>query len=89
VINDDFDLTEFRKRLSSRLPSYACPLIVRFCTVLETTDTFKQKKQRLIREGFDPRLVSDPLFFKDPKSGDYRPIDATSYARILDRSIRL
>jgi fatty-acyl-CoA synthase len=89
VINDDFDLTEFRKRLSSRLPSYACPLIVRFCTVLETTDTFKQKKQQLIREGFDPRLVSDPLFFKDPKSGDYRPIDATSYARILDRSIRL
>jgi fatty-acyl-CoA synthase len=89
VVNDDFDLTEFRERLSSRLPSYACPLIVRFCTVLETTDTFKQKKQRLIREGFDPRRVSDPLFFKDPKSGDYRPIDATSYARILDRSIRL
>ena len=89
VVNDDFDLTEFRKRLSTRLPAYACPVIVRFCTVLETTDTFKQKKQQLIREGFDPRLVADPLFFKDPKSGDYRPVDATSYARILDQSIRL
>jgi fatty-acyl-CoA synthase len=89
VVNDDFDLTEFRRRLSTRLPPYACPVIVRFCTVLETTDTFKQKKQQLIREGFDPRLVTDPLFFKDPKSGDYRPVDATNYARILDQSIRL
>jgi fatty-acyl-CoA synthase len=89
VVNDDFDLTEFRKRLSARLPPYACPVIVRFCTILETTDTFKQKKQQLIREGFDPRLVTDPLFFKDPKSGDYRPVDATNYARILDLSIQL
>jgi fatty-acyl-CoA synthase len=89
VVNDDFDLIEFRKRLSTRLPSYACPVFVRFCTALETTDTFKQKKQRLIREGFNPLLVTDPLFFKDPKSGDYRPVDATSYARILDQSIRL
>ncbi len=38
---------------------------------------------------FDLRLVTDPLFFRDPKSGGYLPVDTASYARILDGSIRL
>jgi fatty-acyl-CoA synthase len=89
VVDDGFDLADFRDRLSHRLPAYACPVMVRFCNVLDTTETFKQKKHQLAREGFDPRLVTDPLFFKDPKSGAYRPVDADAYARILDGSIRL
>ena len=56
---------------------------------LDATETFKQKKHELAREGFDPRLVSDPLFFRDPKSGAYRPLDAASYASIVEGSIRL
>jgi fatty-acyl-CoA synthase len=89
VAGDGFDLADFRERLSRRLPAYACPVMVRFCNELDTTETFKQKKQQLAREGFDPRLVTDPLFYKDPKSGAYRPVDAEAYARILDGSIRL
>ena len=89
VVGDGFDLGEFRDRLSRRLPAYACPVMIRFCTALDTTETFKQKKHQLVREGFDPRLVTDPLFFRDPKSGAYRPIDADAHARILDGSIRL
>jgi fatty-acyl-CoA synthase len=71
------------------LPAYACPVIVRFAAELEATETFKQKKQQLVREGFDPLLLTDPLFYRDPKSGAYRPLDAASYARIVDGSIRL
>jgi fatty-acyl-CoA synthase len=89
VVDDRFDLAQFRDHLSRRLPAYACPVIVRFCNELDATETFKQKKQQLVREGFDPRLVTDPLFFRDPKSGAYRPLDAASYAGILDGSIRL
>jgi fatty-acyl-CoA synthase len=89
VVGDRFDLAEFRDGVSRRLPAYACPVMVRFCTALDTTETFKQKKHQLAREGFDPRLVTDPLFFRDPKSGAYRPLDAASHARILDGSIRL
>jgi fatty-acyl-CoA synthase len=89
VVDDRFDLAEFRDHLARRLPPYACPVILRFCTALDTTETFKLKKQQLVREGFDPRLVTDPLFFKDPKSGAYRPIDAVSHSRIADGSIRL
>ena len=89
VADDGFDLAQFRGHLSRRLPAYACPVLIRFCSALDTTETFKQKKQQLVREGFDPRFVTDPLFFRDPASGAYRALDAASYARILDGAIRL
>jgi len=89
VAGDGFDLAQFRNHLSRRLPAYACPVVIRFCAALDTTETFKQKKQQLAREGLDPRLVTDPLFFRDPKSGAYRALDAASYAKILDGAIRL
>jgi fatty-acyl-CoA synthase len=89
VVDDGFDLTEFHDHISRRLPAYAHPVFVRICAGLETTETFKQKKHQLVREGFDPRVVNEPLFFRDSKSGAYRPIDATSYACILSGSMRL
>jgi fatty-acyl-CoA synthase len=89
VIDSRFDLQEFAAHLSRRLPAYACPVMIRICAALDTTETFKQKKQELVRDGFDPHQVTDPLFFREPKSGEYRPVDAQAYARILDGSIRL
>ena len=64
VVDDGFDLAELQHHLARRLPAYACPVVVRICAALDTTETFKQKKQDLIREGFDPRLVNDPMFFR-------------------------
>ena len=89
VVDDRFDRAEFQHHVARRLPAYAHPVFVRICAALDTTETFKQKKQQLVREGFDPRLVTDPLLYRDPKSGAYHPIDANAYARILDGSIRL
>src|ERR1700676_25089 len=66
VVDEGFDLRTLQHHLSSRLPSCACPVVVRICAALDTTETFKQKKQDLTREGFDPRLVKDPLFSRDP-----------------------
>ena len=89
VVDRQFDLDTLRDHLTRRLPAYAHPVAVRICAALDTTETFKQKKQELARDGFDPRRLTDPLFFREPKSGAYRPIDADAYARILDGSIRL
>jgi fatty-acyl-CoA synthase len=89
VVDDRFDFRKFGDHLARRLPAYACPVFVRICTTLDNTETFKQKKQGLIGEGFDPQRVKDQIFFKDPASGAYRPIDVASYARIVDGSIRL
>src|SRR5271165_6245405 len=89
VVADSFDLKAFAEHLSRRLPAYAIPVFVRFCRTLDATETFKQKKQQLIREGFDPQIVSDALFLKDPATGDYCPIDRDVHTRIAEGAIRL
>jgi fatty-acyl-CoA synthase len=89
VVDDRFDFESFADHLARRLPAYAHPVFIRLGTALDATETFKQKKHQLIGEGFDPRTVGDRLFFRDAKSGAYRPIDAASYARIADGTIRL
>jgi fatty-acyl-CoA synthase len=89
VTDESFDFAEFRDHLARRLPAYACPVFVRLSAALDSTETFKQKKQDLIRAGFDPRNVADPLFFRDPKSGSFRRLDADDYARLLEGAIRL
>ncbi|OKO88694.1 long-chain acyl-CoA synthetase [Bradyrhizobium sp. NAS80.1] len=88
VVDQDFDFGFFTEHLSHRLPVYAHPVFVRFCGALEATETFKQKKQQLIREGFAPSVVSDPLFLRDPAAGDYRPIDESVYACIVEGGFR-
>ena len=89
VTDASFDFAEFRNHLSRRLPAYACPVLVRLSTALDSTETFKQKKQDLVRAGFDPRTVADPLFFRDAKSGDFLTLDADHYARLLRGTVRL
>jgi fatty-acyl-CoA synthase len=89
VTNDSFDFAAFSDHLASRLPPYACPVFVRLATAIDATETFKQKKQDLIRAGFDPRDVADPLFFWDPKSGNFLPLDAAGYAQIAQGLVRL
>jgi fatty-acyl-CoA synthase len=89
VTDDSFDIAGFSDHLSRKLPAYACPVFVRLCASLEATETFKQKKQDLMRAGFDPRNTSDALFFRDPKAGNFLPLDADQYARVLQGIIRL
>jgi fatty-acyl-CoA synthase len=89
VVDDRFDLGEFQSCLARRLPAYACPVFVRICATLDITETFKQKKQELVREGFDPGLVKDPIFFREAETGAYRSVDADAHARLLGGLIRL
>jgi fatty-acyl-CoA synthase len=89
VIDPRFDLVDLERHLAARLPAYAQPVFIRLSPVLDITETFKQKKQQLVREGFDPRVVRDPLFFRGARSGNYEKIDSGIHAKILDGSIRL
>ena len=89
VTDDSFDFAGFNDHLSRRLPAYACPVFIRLCASLDATETFKQKKQDLMRAGFDPRNTSDRLYFRDPKAGNFLPLDADQYAKVLQGIIRL
>jgi fatty-acyl-CoA synthase len=89
VVNDGFDIDALPAHLAQRLPAYARPLFIRISRELDATETFKQKKGELSREGFDPATISDPLFMVDSRTGAFVPLDAEAHARILGGSIRL
>jgi fatty-acyl-CoA synthase len=89
VVNEGFDIAGLAAHLAARLPDYARPLFVRISGELDATETFKQKKSQLAREGCDPNEIADPLFMAEPKSGAYVAFDRETYTKILDGSIRL
>ena len=88
VVEEGFDLAALAEHLGRRLPPYAIPLFVRLCRTLDTTETFKQQKLRLVREGFDPSRADDPVFLRHPADGLYRRLDAGVRARIADGGIK-
>ena len=89
VAGPDFDVKTLGGLLAQRLPSYAHPLFLRLCTALPSTETFKQKKQQLMHDGFDPTVVTDPLYVRDPTSGAYRALDCAVHAQLIEGAMRL
>lgn len=71
------------------LPNYARPRFLRFQDQLEVTSTFKQRKVELVKEGFDPKLVSDPLYCMDPTKKTYVPLTNALYENISNGNVRL
>jgi fatty-acyl-CoA synthase len=84
-----FDLAAFRADVAQRLPSYARPVFLRLLTALEATGTFKPRKQDLVQAGFDPARINDPLYFDDPRTQAYVPLDAALHAAISAGKIRI
>ncbi|MGH0033280.1 MAG: long-chain-acyl-CoA synthetase [Myxococcota bacterium] len=77
-----FDGTAFFQHVQQSLPRYASPIFVRVLQEQEVTGTFKIRKVELVREGFDPSLVSDPLYVRDEKAGAYVPLTPEVFAEI-------
>ena len=89
IVNQEFDLAEFHTEVARRLPSYARPVFLRLLSSIEATGTFKPRKQDLVREGFDPASIGDPLFFDDARSQRYVPLDAALFAAIAAGRVRV
>ena len=89
VADRSLDLVALRKHVHSHLSAYSRPLFVRLQKEIDSTSTFKQRKADLVRDGFDPAKVSDPLYFDDAAAGAYVPIDAALHRRIQAGELRL
>ncbi|MEL6686131.1 MAG: long-chain-acyl-CoA synthetase [Pseudomonadota bacterium] len=83
------DLVALKAYLDKELPHYARPVFLRLSNESETTSTFKFKKTNLVKAGFDPERISEPVYYCDPESKSYVPIDAELFQKINDGSIRL
>ncbi len=89
VVDADFDLETLHADVAQRLPAYARPVFLRLPAALEVTGTFKLRKQDLAAAGFDPSLIGDSLYFDDPRSRKYVPLDASLFADICAGKIKI
>ena len=89
VVGQDFDLAACWRIIAAKLPDYARPLFLRICGEIESTTTFRPMKYALGREGYDPTLVSDPVYWNDRERQAFVPLDAALHERLRSGSFRL
>jgi acyl-CoA synthetase (AMP-forming)/AMP-acid ligase II len=89
VLTGEFDATAFQQYVDANLPAYARPVFVRVQQAMDTTGTLKLKKNELRDEGFDPRVVADPLYFRHPQQAGYVPLTAELFEQIERGDIRV
>ncbi len=84
-----FDPKAFCELTNEKLSTYARPAFVRITAEVEVTGTFKMSKTELKKAGYDPALVSDPLFFRATDGERYLPLDPPLFGRIQSGELRL
>ncbi|WP_427451707.1 long-chain-acyl-CoA synthetase [Litorimonas sp. WD9-15] len=89
VSEEEPDLEALKAHVEKNLPHYARPVFLRLSKESDTTSTFKFKKTNLVKAGFDPAKISDPIYFADPKSGTYATVDADVFKGIHGGTVRL
>ncbi len=89
VVDGDLDLSRLHEHLVKCLPDYARPLFLHIRGSIEMTSTFKQKKLDLVRQGFDPSLTADAIYFNDAERRAFVRLDPALYARICKGEVRV
>jgi fatty-acyl-CoA synthase len=91
VLNEkaDFDLTEFRAHLCRNLPDYARPVFLRIREAIDVTGTFKMRKLDLVKEGFEPAGIADPLFIDHPTEKRFIRLDPALADAVRSKALRL
>ena len=89
VVDGDFNLDDLPARTRARLPLYARPIFLRLSPRLDVTGTFKQRKLDLVREGFDPVAIADPLYVFDFAEGRYARLTPQRHDAILQGHVKL
>jgi acyl-CoA synthetase (AMP-forming)/AMP-acid ligase II len=85
---DMFDWNAFSSFVDENLPFYARPIFVRIIDELETTGTFKLKKNELRDEAFHlDKVNNDLVFVREPKSECYKRLTNDNYEKINNGTI--
>ncbi|MHA1884311.1 MAG: long-chain-acyl-CoA synthetase [Promethearchaeota archaeon] len=85
---EDFNLKDLTDLLTKNLPHYGIPIFLRFKPELKTTSTFKLKKVKLKKEGFDPDKIDDQMYILLPNESDFTPLTQEKYENIQSRSYK-
>ncbi len=87
MTGEAFSLAELEARVAAELPAYAAPLFLRLGAAVALTETFKHRKQDLLRDGFDPARTDDPLYVR--VEGRYLRLGPGLHAGIVSGAMRL
>jgi len=88
VADEGLDLVALVGHLKRELPVYARPIFLRLQPEAEITGTFKYRKADLVKEGFDPAIVKDPIFWMNPAGSIFEPLDQAVFERILTGTVK-
>jgi len=83
------DLDALHEHIHNALPAFARPLFLRLQQKTDTTGTFKLRKVELVKEGFDPDRIEDPLYFDHPVIGKYVRLTRELYDQIVEGRLRV
>ncbi|MBN3294285.1 S27A6 protein, partial [Polypterus senegalus] len=85
----EFDGKGLYDHVTQQLPVYARPRFVRVLESMEVTGTLKQKKFQLVKSGFNPSTISDPLYFLDDTQACYVPMTKDIFDSIITSQRKL
>jgi fatty-acyl-CoA synthase len=89
VVDGLFDIRGLPRRLEARLTPYERPVFLRLQPEIAVTGTFKQRKVELVKDGFNPETLPNPLFWLDPASGLYERLTPATYKDIIEDRVKL
>ena len=72
---EGFNWLEFSEYVENNLPKYARPIFIRIIQEMDTTGTFKLKKNELRDDAFNINKVEDKVFCLKPSSNIYELLD--------------
>lgn len=86
TVTPEFSLENLYERIKE-LPNYARPLFIRMAPKMDTTSTMKFTKVQFRKEGFDPKLVTDKLFFRNDALKQFVPLTQEVFDKIAAGTI--
>ena len=79
-------LEKLYKHCKENLPAYAIPLFLRFPAETAITTTMKQLKTNYRKEGYNPEVITDPLYFIDNEKKTYAPLSIETLPQFMAKS---
>ncbi|XP_071965120.1 long-chain fatty acid transport protein 2-like [Antedon mediterranea] len=86
---ESLDFKALYTYLKNKLPSYARPKFIRITNNMDLTSTFKHKKSDFVKQGFDPMIITDALYYVNNESKTYDELNVESYASVVKISSKL
>jgi acyl-CoA synthetase (AMP-forming)/AMP-acid ligase II len=86
-IDDSFAIADLEELVKRDLTSYQRPYFVRLQHEMRLTQTFKHQKVDYRKEGFNPAMISDPMYFL--QRGSYVPLDEALFQQITSGEVEV